>query len=224
MSKKIQKSVLCLTLYKQDIRAIAQLFQENLQDAEITIDNGQIEDFDENYRAKSLVAQGYEILGESASGESVRQLVALKISQRSAVLLASSQSDKKMYGVAKNIEEVLLRCQNRAHQYLVGSAYLSACFVPISLEVPLQQHHLPFVIQLLFIAGSALFLVPVFLFLLFTIVRSLKLDRYIFLLPGTVNPTQKYGNREAVGTAIIALVLAFIFSVSLSLAVALLWR
>ena len=57
-----------------------------------------------------------------------------------------------------------------------------------------------------------------------SIARSLKLDWYIVLLPGTANSTQHYGNREAVGTAIIALVLAFVFSVSLSLAFALLWR
>src|SRR5258708_13264962 len=95
MRKRPPKSYICLTLLKQDIRELVRLFQKNLQDVEIVIDDicildsAQLEQFDIAYQAKSLIARGYydEVLGQDTSGKGKRRLVELKMIKQSPILL-----------------------------------------------------------------------------------------------------------------------------------------
>jgi hypothetical protein len=234
MRKRPPKSYICLTLLKQDIRELVRLFQKNLQDVEIVIDDiriidsAQLEQFDAAYQAKSLIARGYcdEVLGQDASGKGKRRLVELKMSKKSAILLPGwNEVGKREPEVAVQIGKLLVRCQNRFQHWLIGFAYFFSLFplIPL-LPSLLQEHHVAFIAQLLLTVVGSLLMTPVFLFLLSGILRLLQMDTYVFMLPGAVRATQVYGDRETRSTLVVALVLFMVFSVSLIIAFSLLWR
>ncbi len=230
MRKRPPKSYICLTLLKQDIRELVRLFQKNLQDVEIVIDDirildsAQLEQFDAAYQATSLIARGYydEVLGQDTSGIGKRRLVELKMSKKSAILLPGwNEVGNREPEVVAQIGKVLLRCQNRIQQWLIGSVYFFSLFLLIPL---LQEHHVAFIAQLLLTVVGSLLMAPVFLFLLSGILRLLQMDTYVFMLPGAVKATQVYGERETRGTLVVALVLLMVVEVSLIIAFRLLWR
>ncbi len=234
MRKRPPKSYSCLTLLKQDIRELVRLFQKNLQDVEIVIDDirildsAQLEQFDIAYQAKSLIARGYcdEVLGQDTSGKGKRRLVELKMSKQSAILLPSwNEVGKREPEVVVQIGKVLLHCQNRFQQLLIVGAYFSSLFplIPL-LPSLLQKHHVAFIAQLLLTVVGSLLMAPVFLFLLSGILRLLQMDTYVFMLPGAVRATQVYGERETRSTLVVALVLLMMVAVSLLIAFSLLWR
>src|SRR5258708_20464786 len=234
MRKRPPKSYICLTLLKQDIRELGRLFQKNLQDVEIVIDDihildsAQLEQFAAAYQAKSLLARGYceEVLGQDTSGIGKRRLVELKMSKKSAILLPNwNEVGNREPEVVVQIGKVLLRCQNRFQQWLIGFAYFSSLFplIPL-LPSLLQEHHVAFLAQLLLTVVGSLFIAPFFLFLLSVILRLLQMDTYVFMLPGAVKATQVYGERETRGTLVVALVLLMVVEVSLIIAFRLLWR
>lgn len=234
MRKRPPKSYICLTLLKQDIRELVRLFQKNLQDVEIVIDDiriidsAQLEQFAAAYQATSLIARGYcdEVLGQDTSGKGKRRLVELKMSKQSAILLPNwNEVGKREPEVVVQIGKVLLRCQNRFQQWLIGSVYFFSLFLLVPLLPSLlQEHHVAFIAQLLLTVVGSLLMTPVFLFLLSVILRLLQMDTYVFMLPGAVKATQVYGDRETKSTLVVALVLSMVFSVSLLIAFRLLWR
>jgi hypothetical protein len=175
-----------------------------------------------------LIARGYcdEVLGQDTSGKGKRRLVELKMSKKSAILLPSwTEVGKREPEVVVQIGKLLLRCQNRFHQWLIGSAYFSSLFglIPLLPSI-LQKHHVDFIAQLLLTVVGSLLMAPVFLFLLSVILRLLQMDTYVFMLPGAVKATQVYGERETRSTLVVALVLLMVFAVSLIIAFSLLWR
>lgn len=235
MRKRPPKSYICLTLLKQDIRELVRLFQKNLQDVEIVIDDirildsAQLEQFDAAYQAKSLIARGYcdEVLGQDTSGKGKRRLVELKMSKKSAILPPGwNEVGKREPEVAVQIGKLLLRCQNRFQQWLIGFVSFFALFplLPLLSSSLLQEHHVAFIAQLLLTVVGSLLMAPVFLFLLSVILRLLQMDTYVFMLPGAVKATQVYGERETRSTLVVALVLYTVFSVSPIIAFSLLWR
>ena len=234
MRKRPPKSYSCLTLLKQDIRELVRLFQKNLQDVEIVIDDirildsAQLEQFDAAYQAKSLLARGYcgEVLGRDTSGKGKRRLVELKMSKKSATLLPNwNEVGNREPEAVVEIGKVLLRCQNRFQQWLIGFVYFSSLFLLIPLLPSLlQEHHVAFIAQLLLTVVGSLLMTPAFLFLLSVILRLLQMDTYVFMLLGAVKATQVYGERETRSTLVVALVLFMVVEVSLIIAFSLLWR
>ncbi len=227
MRKRPPKSYICLTLLKQDIRELVRLFQKNLQDVEIVIDDirildsAQLEQFDAAYQATSLIARGYydEVLGQDTSGIGKRRLVELKMSKKSAILLPGwNEVGNREPEVVAQIGKGLLRCQNRIQQWLIGFVYFFSLFLLIPLLPSLlQEHHVAFIAQLLLTVVGSLLMAPVFVFLL-------SMDTYVFMLPGAVKATQVYGERETRSTLVVALVLYTVVTVSLLIAFRLLWR
>src|SRR5260221_2600655 len=95
MRKRPPKSYSCLTLLKQDIRELVRLFQKNLQDVEIVIDDirildiAQLEQVDAAYYATALMARGYydDVLGQDSSGIGKRRLAERNMCMKSAILV-----------------------------------------------------------------------------------------------------------------------------------------
>jgi hypothetical protein len=234
MRKRPQISgFVCLTLFKQDIRELVQLFQNNLQDVEIILDDllildsSQLDQFDVAYQAKSLIARGYspEGIRDDTKSQDERQFIELKKSEHGITLLLRwNKVGKAEPEVSVQTRKLLLRCQNRVHQFMVGVGGWVLLSLPLSLMPTFQLHHVDYILQILLLIGPGVLLMLAAFFLFTLIVRRLHMETLVFLLPGAMRATHVYGRREAVGRLVIALVLLMIFDGSLAAAFRLLWR
>ncbi len=211
MKKSIQRSYPCLTLGRREIQELIYLFQQNLQEVEITIDgtsivdSAQLDAFDSAYQATSMLARGYEPLEVDATGKQHRQLVELRMGKMSALLFIKPGSGRQLSGVAQQIEQVLLRCQNRKQHILVTGALTTSVLFSVFFWTPLEHTPLPFPQLLLIAAPGTLVLAPLFLYLFAFISHTFKFDTCIFLFPAATNIPPQTGRREAVGMALVAL-------------------
>lgn len=233
MRNKRQQLYTCLTLFKQDIREIIQLFQNNLQDVEIFIDDlrildiAQLDQFDPTSQAKSLLARGYDHKTGAADTKlsDERLLIELKMSSISMLLLAPKEADLANPKALLQIRMLLLRCQNSSQQSLIMLAFSIIFFSPISImQLVSHQYHLAFIMQLLVTVVGTLLLGPLMAFFLVKIVRLLRIDTRVFLWPGATNTTQTYGRRSAFGTIMIALAIVCVFSFIIIYIPEILWR
>lgn len=219
MKKPIPRSYLCLTLSKREIQELIHLFQQKLQEVEITIDGRAIVDseqlnaFDSIYQATSILARGYEALETDATGKLNRQLIELRMEKMSAHLSIVHGSRRQLSGVAQQIEQLLLRCQNRVHRALVSSALTLSVLLPVAFWIPLQHLPVSFLTLLLIVAGGTLVLAPLSFYLFAFLIRTLKLDTSIFLFPAATNVPPQTGRREVIGIALLAMGLVLTTSI-----------
>lgn len=224
----------CLTLLKQDISELVHLFHNYLQDVEIMIDDlrilddTQLEQFDAAYQAKSFVARGYG-KGDTREDSSVRHerpFVELKMSRvvASLQLRGWDTAGKADPEVSAQMKKLLLRCQNRVHQFVIMCAIFMLFSLFLAFQPIAKQHSLDFVSQLFLELGGGLVL-DVVAFCLFSVfVRLLKLERRIFLFPGMTKATRVYGRREMIGTVVLALTLYVLLIVIVTIAFRFLWK
>jgi hypothetical protein len=230
MKKSIQHSYLCLILGKREIQEVIHLFQHSLQEVEITIDgraivdNTQLDTFDAAYQATSMLARGYEPLEVDTTRKHNQQLIELRMEKMSARLSIKPRSSRQLSGVAQQVEQLLLRCQNRIHRALVGSALTLSVLLPVAFWIPLRQLSVPFSLLLLIVAGGTLLLAPLFFYLFAFLVHMLKLDTSIFLFPATTSIPPQTGRREAIGMALVASGLVLTISIVSMLIVLVLQR
>ncbi|MGH2612874.1 MAG: hypothetical protein ACRDFB_07470 [Rhabdochlamydiaceae bacterium] len=223
-----------LTLIQQVMRELVQVFQTDLEDVEIVIDgcrvldSAQFEQFATVYQATSLVARGYsrEMGEKNTRDQSERPFVELKMGKAGATLLLHGWHDAEKTDptVSVHIRKVLLRCQNRVHQWLIfyTSLALFCLFLPFQLVA--EQHHLDFAAQLLFEVGGGISLGAATFVLFAAIVRLLKLETRVFLFPGARESTRTHGNREVIGTMLVALILLMLVTATLFTAFHIFWR
>jgi hypothetical protein len=224
MRKRLLQLYTCLKFFKQDIKELIQVFQNNLQEVEIVIDGmhitdiAQIEQFGPTYQAKSLLARGYrrEIV-EDTKHQGERQLVELKLTPVSMVLFAQKDAGQTDPKVLTQINAILFRCRNTTQQSLIMFAFYFIFSSPIGMLHGLaQQYHLALFMQIPISVIGALLLGPTMAFFQIMIMRLLRIDRRIFLFPGTMKTTQTYGRRNGLWTITIALFLVCVFSVILT--------
>jgi hypothetical protein len=221
-----------LTLFKQDIRELVQLFQNNLHDVEVVVDDlhifdiTQLDQFDQAYQAKSLLARGYssELVEEDPKLQGERLLIELKINNVSATLLGWKEDGRAEPDILMQIRTVLLRRQNHVHEFIVTVGNWMLLYLFLSLLPPLQQHHVNFILQIFLIVGSGILLALVAFFLFAFIIRRLKIETLVFLLPGATSSTKVYGRREAVGRLFVDLILLIVIGGGCIFALHLLWR
>jgi hypothetical protein len=217
MRKQQQQQYTCLTFFKQDIRELIQLFQNNFHDVEIVIDGAsildiaQLEQFEPNYQATSLTARGYghEVGGEDTKRQGERLLVELNMDRVSAVLLVSQASSQAEPESLVQIKKLLLRSLNRIHQFMIAGLNRVILWPSLFLLLLFLCQHLhvgDFIVQVLLAFATGFSLLLLALFLQSLLVLHLKMETTIFLLPGASRDTQIYGRREAVGRLIIALI------------------
>ncbi len=218
MSKKPIKIYTDLTIIKQDVLDLIDIFQSNLQDVEIMIDDQpifeseQLEQFDATYRATSLLARGYwpEIIGEGVKSQGERRLIELKISRVSAILTNRKKSGQKEDELIKAVSNILLRHCNRTHHSWVFTVILPFFSIGVILQPIARRYYSSFVAQTAFMLGIGICLEVVALFALGIIARFFKVDARIFLFPGMTEIKKTYGRRETIGAVIVALSL-FVF-------------
>jgi len=223
-----------LILLKQDIRELIQVFQTNLENVEIVIDDlnildsSQLEQFDAAYQAKFLLARGYshEALGEDTKNQGEYRFIELRASKEGATLLLRGWDNvrKAEPEVSMQIRRVLLHRQNHFQRFTLLCVTFSFFYLFLPLQLIAEQHHLSFITQLFFEIGGGILLGAAAFFLFLTIVRLLRLETRIFLFPGAMETTRAYGRREAIGTTAVALILLVFISVILVVAFRLLWE
>lgn len=232
MTKKIKQTYTFLTLFRQDISDLVQLFQNDLQDVKIVVDDlplvdsVQLDQFNPAYQATSLLAYGYsrEIGEVDPKPQGDHLLIELKINNASATLLSWKENGKAEPEILPQIRRVLLRRQNHFHEFIVTVGnwmlfYLFFCLLP-----PLQQHHVNFLLQICLLVGSGALLTVAAFSLLLMIIRRLKAETLVFLLPGATNSSRIYGRREAISRLVVALILLIVISGIVELAFHVLWR
>jgi len=215
-------------LFKQDIIELIQIFQNNLQDVEIIIDDiyivdgRELEQFDTVYQARSLTARGS--YHEDTKPWSERQFIELKMNREGATLLLDRNNPEKIeLDVSTQISKVLLRCQNHIQRFLQMVIFYIFICLPISLLPIFQQHHVNYVLELFFVVTLGFLLVLTAFFLFIFIVRLLHIETTVFLFPGAVRVAQTYGLREAMGRLVVALLLFIAFDAILLIIFRILW-
>ena len=232
MRNRRQQLYTCLTLFKQDIREIIQLFQNNLQDVEIFIDDlrildiTQLDQFDPTYQAKSLLVQGYDygMVEDSAKHQNMRPSIELRMGKAQAVLIVRKEAGQANPKVFVQIRKFLSRCQNHIHQLMVSVGSGLFIYLFVSIVPALEHHNVNFIMIMLLLPASSVSLTFAANFLYAFIVKRLKIETLIFLLPGRMKTNQVYGRREAVGRLIVALVVSIVFAITLVFALHTLWR
>jgi len=234
MSRRTQTyTFVCLTLFKEDVSELLQIFQTHLEDVELTIDSlpirdlAQLNQFDATYQAASLFLHGYHynIAKTNIGDQNQRQLVELRMNKAGAVLQLRNWDDKAEPEVSTQVRNVLIRCQNRIYSFLqLMTVFLFVGF-PISLlTLLIEQHHIDFSLRLIVLIGPGFLLMTIayFLFILFS--SLLQLNTQIFLFPGVARIARVYGRGEAVGRLVVATVLIVALQTGLFIAFHLLWR
>jgi len=191
-------------------------------------DTTQLDQCDPTYQAVSLTARGYSRRsdGKEKTNHSERRSIELRMTRRRAVLQLHGWRNHGLAEpeVSTQIKKVLLRCQNRVHYVLQVIATYLLLFTPFSLQPTFQEHHVDPLLQIFFIFGFALLLIPAIFFFFVFLIKLLHLDRQIFLFPGSLRTTHIYGGREAVGRLITALGIAIIFDFLIILILRVLWK
>ncbi len=232
MKTRQQQTYICLTLFKQDISELIQLFQNNLQDVEIVIDDlrildiTQLEQFDSAYQTKSLLVQGYdyEMVEDSVKRQNMRPSIELRMGKAQTVLIVRKEAGQAGPKVLNQIRKFLSRRQNHIHQLMVSGGRGLFAYLFLSILPALLRHNVnPLTIALL-IFVSSVFLLFAANFLYAFIVNRLKMETLIFLLPGGTKTDQVYGRREAVGRLIIALTVSIVFTIILVFTLYIVWR
>lgn len=229
-SKQQIQAFVDLTLFKQDIEELVQLFQNHLQDVEIVIDDRrifestQIEEFEDSYQAQSLLARGYwsGITGEHAGGQGERLLIELRISKVMAVLTSWNTIGKSEF--LGRLRKVLLRRHTFVPQ-MVQMVTIGLFLSPLLSIVSLLEHqYIRSILQLLIEIGAGILAVPAFVLLFAFLVTRLKLERRIFLFPGKTTTDQVYHRFAIVARLVVALVLLIVLDGFLILLFHWLWR
>lgn len=236
MSKRPRTyTYVCMTFLKRDIEELIYLFQMHLEDVEILIDSSiilstsQLDQFDPTYQAVSLTARGYSRRsdGKEHTNHSERlSSIELRMNRLRAVLQLHGWCNHSLAEpeVSTQIKKVLLRCQNRLHHVLQVIAIYLLLFTPFSLQPTFQEHHVDPLLQIFFIFGFALLLIPAIFFFFVFLIKLFHLERQIFLFPGALRTTHIYGGREAVGRLIAALSVAIICDLLIIIILRLLWK
>ncbi len=232
MSKKPIQVFTNLTIIKPDLIKLIDIFQRNLQDVEITIDDQplyddqQLEHFAMTYQASSLLVRGYwsEKIDKNVNSHNDRQVVELKANRRVATLLIWTEDEKEESEVLDAVKNVLLHCQKRRSQSFRFFSFLLLCTSFAPLQEVSRDHNFSFVSQFFFEVGGGLLLAAVALFLWGTTVRFLKLDTGIFLFPGAREALRAWGKREAVGTVIVAFLVQIIIILLVGIVFSLVWK
>ena len=223
MNTKQRKLYTDLALFQQDIAELVHLFQNNLQDVEIAIDDRhiaestQLEQFDTAYQAKSLLMRGYwpDTTGVGSEALNKYQGVELKINKSVATI--SSQNIAKDTELQIQLKKVLLRRQLRIQRVIQYITYW-LLFVPSLTLVSLPQ--LPqsnFILQLLLATGVGLVLIPTLFFVCGMIMMWLKWETRILLFPGRMEITPVYNWSRIVGRMGIALGVVMVCEVGIIL-------
>ncbi|BCL80597.1 hypothetical protein ccbrp13_30620 [Ktedonobacteria bacterium brp13] len=217
MSKKQISSFVDLTLFKQDIAELVQIFQNYLQDVEFVIDerriveSTQLEQYEAAYQAQSLLARGYwsGTTGKDADGQSERLLIELRMNKVMAVLTGWDSVGKSEF--LERIRKVLLR-RNTSMQQTLQVVTVGLFLGPLlSVILLLERHSISSILQLLSEIGAIILAIPVFVLLFAFIVKRLKLEKRIFLFPGKTTTTQVYHRSGMVARLVVALVLLIVF-------------
>jgi ABC-type multidrug transport system fused ATPase/permease subunit len=223
----------CLTLFKEDVSELLQIFQTHLEDVEFTIDSlpirdlAQLNQFNATYQAASVFSRGYhyKIAKADIGDQNQRQLVELRMNKAGAVLQLRNWDDKAEPEVSIQVRNVLIRCQNRVHSFLqLITVFLFVGF-PISLlTLLIEQHHIDFSLRLILLIGPGFLLMTIAYLLFYLLLSLLHLNTQIFLFPGAARIARVYGRGEAVGRLVIATVLIVALQTGLFVAFRLLWR
>jgi len=233
MRKKLQQQYTCLTLFKQDIKELVELFQTHLQDVVILIDGkrildiGQLDQFDPAYQAQSLLARGFYRDGkrDQATTQNEHQSIELSMSKVLAILLSWKEADQAEPEILASIRKFLQHRVNRVHQALIFCTALSVLSAfAWSLSSAAQSHQFAFLAQLLLAIGGGAPLGLGTFWLFVTTVHLLRLDTRVFLFPGATEAMRTYGRRETIGTVGIALIFFLLVPLIVVLGFRLLWR
>lgn len=217
MSKKQISSFVDLTLFKQDIAELVQIFQNYLQDVEFVIDeqriveSTQLEQYEAAYQAQSLLARGYwsGTTGKDADGQSERLFIELKMNKVMAVLTIWDSVGKSEF--LERLRKVLLR-RNTAVQQILQMVTVGLFLGPPVSGILLLEHHssssiLPLICEI----GAIILAIPAFVLLFAFIVTRLNLEKRIFLFPGKTTTTQVYHWPGMVARLVVTLVLLIVF-------------
>lgn len=226
MSKKQALTYTYVTLFKPEIKELIDIFQTNLQDVVIIIDeqgileSTQLDQFDATYQAKSLLMRGYQsaIAGDSSEGQREQQLVELKMSRSSAVLSSWKEAGAVEPEMLVQVKRLLLSRHNRVHQFLVLFSAMCLFGIFVTLQPLAYYYNFNLIEQVLLEVVGALILVPITIFLYSVVVRFFKLGTRIFLFPGATKGTRIYGRRETIGAVFVALFLIMLMTLAVNLA------
>jgi hypothetical protein len=216
MGKNRRYAYVFLTLFKEDFRELVQLFQDNLQDVDIRIDDlysidlAQLEKFKPDYRAKFFVVRGYgPLLREAEIGhQGERLIVELKITNTAALLVVWNKVGRAEPEVLVRIKKLLARRVNSVYAILTQLSYHLTGSLPVTIAVAIFHQYTDVIsrVQYLFIAGISILLLLVFFVISIRLRRFYKVDRSVFLFPGAVRTTRVYGRREMLGSLLINLI------------------
>lgn len=223
VSTKQRRLYTDLALFQQDIAELVNLFQNNLQDVEIAIDDQhiaestQLEQFDTAYQAKSLLMRGYwpDTTRVGSGALNKYQGVELKINK--SVATVSSQDIAKDTELLVQLKKVLLRHQLHIQRVIQQITYW-LLFVPALTLISLPRlPHTNFILQLLLEVGIGIVLIPTIFSVCGVIIVWLKWETRVLLFPGRMEITPVYSWSRMIGRLGIALVVVMVCEVGIIL-------
>lgn len=229
MKSKPEQSFRCLTLYKQDIITLANMFHYYFQRVEIFIDDipilypSQLDACTPDYKAKLLVLRGYHLewTGEGEQRHTQFRLVEVRATKQWVTLVGWKANEKHLPEAAVELKNFFVNRQNDTQNGLLILVFWGTYMgwgMGLFNEI---NHNLSW--WLIPFTSLALVLFGFFaLFLLVVILRYFQLDTYVFLLPGAVQTERTYGTREVNGTLLVGIVQFFVLIVFTTIAIDLL--
>lgn len=200
--------MLCVTLFREDMQDLMHIFFAQCQSVEVFIDghaivaDAQLEAFPPGYRASSLLMRGSYVQGTEP------RLIQLRMRRMHTKLSGQRWNDsvQKVPPILQDIRTVLKR-NSRNGQNTVLSLTLQSMFFIFPQTFLANSMNLGIAdtpIAYIFLIALALAMGLFCLFSLHGLLHLLGINRYIYLLPGTMRTAASYGRKEIGATLIVA--------------------